>query len=311
MPASTPSQRGVDVRSTTTGTPKNDASSWSPPLSVTTTRLLATRSSIWSHGTGGKNVTPERSSTVIEPVGFEPGARAGVQREHDRPDLLRAPARERHELLEARGVVDVRRAVRGHHDPGPVADRLCALAARLEHVDDRIADHTDPLVGHALARQELGGQCGGREVERRERARHPPVGFLERRRVVRAQPGLDMHDRDGEPARREAEQRHRVGVSEQHDRVGPARAEQLDRLLEHRADAVRGAAVELPAHVGVQAEVVEERVGERGVVVLAGGDHLGGDAVLPHRGHDGRELDDLGSSAERHEDVHSTINSSK
>ena len=92
---------------------------------------------------------------------------------------------------------------------------------------------------------------------------------------------------------------------------GRPRAEELDRLLEDRADAVGGAPVELPAHVGVEAEVVEERVGERGVVVLAGGDHLGGDAVRPHRGHDGRELDDLGSGAERHEDVHSTINSSK
>ncbi len=56
-PFSTPSHRGVDRRSTTTGTPKNAASSWIPPESVTATRQPASAPSIPSYGSGPHIVT--------------------------------------------------------------------------------------------------------------------------------------------------------------------------------------------------------------------------------------------------------------
>ena len=84
------------------------------------------------------------------------------------------------------------------------------------------------------------------------------IRLFQRRRVVRAQPRFDVRDRDREAAGREAEERDGVRVAEQHDRVGLAFGEHVDRALQDRTDAVGGASC---------AESREERVSEANCVL--------------------------------------------
>ena len=77
VPSSTPSHRGVERRSTTTGTPNHDASSWRPPESVTTTRAPAIASSISRYRSGAASVTP---SGAARAPSRSPGRGAAARR---------------------------------------------------------------------------------------------------------------------------------------------------------------------------------------------------------------------------------------
>ena len=191
-----------------------------------------------------------------------------------------------------------------HHHTGSVVHRYCAGTAAEEHVDDGIADDLDALRCDPFPGEELRRERSGREVQRGKATGHAPVDLLQRRRVVRTQARLHVRDRNREPPRGEAERRNRVRVAEHDHRVGPPVAHQVDRPLENRSHPVRRAAFEVPTYVGPESEIVEEGVREGGVVVLAGRDDFGLDAACAHRGHNRRQLDDLGAGPERHQHSH-------
>ena len=242
---------------------------------------------------------------------LQPARRPGVHRERHRRDLGRQPDGQLDQPLEAVGVVHVGRPVGGQHDAVPLGRGAAGDAELPQDVDDRVAHHGDALLRHPLGSQETGRQVRGGEVQRRCRRGHLAVGLLDRGLVPRAQPGLQV--RDGHPVapRRQAEQRHGVGVAQGEDEVGPALGELPEGEAQDPAHPVRLFSLDHPAVVGSDAQVLEEGVREGGVEVLAGRHGPDREAGGAQHTDDGGQLDDLGARAERDQDLHVSKTSSK
>ena len=241
VPSRTPSHRGVDWRSTTTGTPNHDASSWRPPESVTTTARRGDRLEHRPVPQADRvSVTPghRRQARGRAPVARSRASGARVNRERHRPDLVSEPGDGSSAIAakpSSESTLVARCAV--NSTPARSSTGTPRGPALRQRVGDGVADDDDAARVDALGVEEAGGEVGGREVQRRQRGGGPAVRFLQRPRVERAQPGFDVHDRHTEPARREREQRDGVRVAEEQHRVARMRGELLVRRREQRADA--------------------------------------------------------------------------
>ena len=153
--------------------------------------------------------------------------------------------------------------MRGEQHPGALVDGDPRRTPLGQRVGDGVAHDDDAARVDALGVEEVGGEIGGGEVQRRQRGGGPAVRLLQRPRVERAQPGFDVHDRYAEPARREREQRDGVRVAEEQHRVARMGGELLVGRREQRADASRLVGRQVPHLVGDEPEIGEEVVGKR------------------------------------------------
>jgi hypothetical protein len=137
-------------------------------------------------------------------------------------------------------------------------------------VDHDVAD--DPhAVADALGGKIARGHLRGAEQQFGEVVDHHPIDFLGHRTVERAQPGLDMHDRDAELGGSEPSGERGVGVPVDQYRIGLPLDEELLEQAEHRSGhpSVRARADAERVIGRGYAELLEEDVGHSVVVVLA------------------------------------------
>ena len=215
------------------------------------------------------------------------GPRPRVDREEDGPgEFLQA----RPDAREQSGLVGHLRAVQGRQDERPLdLGQRGQLRTGLEsgeeahrvvgHVAQRAPPFQQPFAPEVLPRRARGVVQAVGEVVRAD-----PVDLLGHPPIVAAQSGLDVRERPAQLGRRERAGQGGVRVADDDD---PVRSAVLQGRLDPREDARRLLAVARRADLqvdvrGPEPELLEEDVGEAGVVVLAGMD---GDlpAPLPRR----------------------------
>jgi hypothetical protein len=205
-----------------------------------------------------------------------------------------------------RGQRDEARAGQGSQRRGDLLSRLAALEDLVQRVDDRVAGHRDARLRDAFRAQRARVVLGRREVERREARDDPPVHLLGKRArgVARAEPRLDVADRDA--AREGGERaRHRGrGVALHEHEVGPLGGEQRIHPGEHarsqlgrRLPRLHHAQVAVDPHAELGGKRVEE------LDVLRRRDVQRRDLVpRGERAQHRSELDDLGTRPEQTQD---------
>ena len=172
------------------------------------------------------------------------------------------------------------------------------FAYRLHH---GVAGDDDSLIPDPFGQQIRTARLRGREQEIGEVVRDDPVVLLGHSPVIAAETGFDVHDRYFTGICGERRRQDGVGVALDNHGCRPHLLEDPVECGHGEADLTpAGFAADLEEYLGLrQIELLEERVGQTRVIVLAG---VHNDAVVAEDSRDVRQFDDLRPGAENHHD---------
>jgi hypothetical protein len=209
-----------------------------------------------------------------------------------------------HGIEQQRGV-DQRRPVQGDEQIAPLLqaeDRSRAPLAdpaleRHQGVDHRVADELHPLLLNPLRAQVLDRVVAVQEAERRQVVGDDPVGLLGHRAIEAPQPGLHVGHRRSQLRRAQRSSQCGVDVARHDHQLGSLLPQHRREPVEHARDLLRVSPRSHAQHVVRRrdAQLLEEDLRHRPVVVLAGVDDAGGrggEAPAERRDH-GRHLDQV------------------